>query len=166
MTGFKSANPGEYPCGSGFQPRSQNIAAGSRSHEQPYKGCCLSAVVGIRQVKTMSVKNLIAVLAVMAFIPAATMALGKHVGPVAADNMFSGNPIYDAREQAFIVLAQNDEGNPEENEKAESASVPGESESAADDDKKPSEAESKPLKPFVPSEQIAGEQAVDFPADI
>ena len=46
------------------------------------------------------------------------------------------------------------------------AAATGESDAAKDDDKKTPEAGSKPLKPFVPSEQIAGEQAVDFPADI
>lgn len=106
-------------------------------------------------------------MAVLIFIPGATIAFGARIDFAVPDKIFPDNPIFDdAKEQVAIVMAQNDERTAEETEKAESGSETGESESATDDDQKSSGAESKPLKPFVPSEQIAGEQAVDFPADI
>ena len=111
-------------------------------------------------------KKLIAALAALIFIPVTTMAIGKHVDVVPQKKLFSDKPIFDAKEEASITLAQNDKRNQEESEKAESDSETDESGVATDDDKQSSEDESKPLKPFVPSEQIAGEQAVDFPADI
>jgi hypothetical protein len=40
------------------------------------------------------------------------------------------------------------------------------SESTRNSSKKSDDAAAKPLKPFVPSEEIAAEQAVDFPVDI
>ena len=111
-------------------------------------------------------KKLITALVALIVIPSATMAIGKHINSVTSHKMFSDNLLFDAREQASIVLAQNDKGAPEENENTESGSSANESDGAAEDDKKSPEAESKSPKPFVPSEQIAGEQAVDFPADI
>ena len=69
-----------------------------------------------------------------------------------------------------IYLAQN------EPEAAESESQPTNenkeqsTESGAEDKEKSGniskEAETKPIKPFKPSEEIAAEQAVDFPVDI
>lgn len=47
------------------------------------------------------------------------------------------------------------------NEAQESAS-----ESGTDKNEQSADTKSKPLKPFVPSEEIAAEQAVDFPVDI
>ena len=112
-------------------------------------------------------KILITALAALMFIPGTTTAaIGRRLDSVAPFNMFSDNPVCDAAKQAFIVLAQNDKRTSEENGKTESEPATGESEAAAADDKKTSDAESKPPAPFVPSEQIAGEQAVDFPADI
>ena len=114
----------------------------------------------------MHSKILIAALAALMFSTGATMAIGKGDNSVAPGNILSDGLIFDAKEQASIVLAQNDKRTSEQNDQTESDSATGKSDEAEDDDKKSSEAESKPLKPFVPSEQIAGEQAVDFPADI
>lgn len=79
-------------------------------------------------------------------------------------------PDFGTTDLESTFLAQNDNG---ENETAES-SKPGseakgseaESKQADDDKSKSSKAKSKPLKPFVPSEKIPGDQAVDFPVDI
>ena len=114
----------------------------------------------------MHSKKLIAALAALIIIPVAAVSFGERIDFAAPDKIFFNNPIFDANEQASIVSAQNDKNTTEDSEKTESEAVTGESEAAAEGDKKSSEAESKPLKPFVPSEQIAGEQAVDFPADI
>jgi hypothetical protein len=65
-------------------------------------------------------------------------------------------------EQPF--WAQNDTGDSEKTESPKSNTGTKESESAEDD--KSENSKSKPLKPFVPSEKIPGEQAVDFPVDI
>ena len=111
-------------------------------------------------------KILIAALAALMFSTVATMAIGKRANSVAPGNILSDGLIFDAKGQTSVVLAQNDESTSEESDQTESDSATGKADEAADDDKKSSEAESKPLKPFVPSEQIAGEQAVDFPADI
>ena len=110
--------------------------------------------------------KLIAVLLALIFIPCAAMAIERHLDSADLGTLFSDNPIFDAKEQSSSILAQNDKSAAPESEKAESEPVTGESEATAEDDKKSSEAESTPPKPFVPSEQIAGEQAVDFPADI
>ena len=62
------------------------------------------------------------------------------------------------------LWAQNDTG---ENEKAESSEPDaGTKESESTEDDKGKTTKSKPLKPFVPSEKIPGEQAVDVPVDI
>jgi hypothetical protein len=72
--------------------------------------------------------------------------------------------------QNSIFMADNDNGTSEDKEKTTSGSETKgsepESEPAADDKNKSSNAMSKPLEPFVPSEKIPGEQAVDFPVDI
>ena len=111
-------------------------------------------------------KILIAALAALMFSTVATMAIGKRLDSVAPENIFSDSPIFDAKEQASMFLAQNDKSTSQESEETGSGPATSKSDGAVEDDKKSSEAESKPLKPFVPSEQIAGEQAVDFPADI
>ena len=108
----------------------------------------------------------IAALAALIWIPGATMAGEKPFDSFAPKNIFANNPIFDAKPQASMVLAQSDKSTPEDSEKAESESATRESEAVEAENKKLSEDESKPLKPFVPSEQIAGDQAVDFPADI
>ena len=60
--------------------------------------------------------------------------------------------------------AQNDIG---ENEKSDSSKTDTDTnKTASTDDDKDKASETKPLKPFIPSEKIPGEQAVDFPVDI
>ena len=114
----------------------------------------------------MFCKKPIAALAALIFFVGASMAIGKGVDSVIRYDINSDNPIFDLEELSSILLAQNDKSTSQESEESKSESATGESDAAADDDKKSSETESKPLKPFVPSEQIPGEQAVDFPADI
>ena len=72
--------------------------------------------------------------------------------------------------QKPIMLAENEENTA--GDKAQTATgikdQASEPESGLATDKKDSSAKSKtaPLKPFKPSEEIAAEQAVDFPVDI
>ena len=60
-------------------------------------------------------------------------------------------------------LDENDEKEPIGSGNIESEP---ETKSSREDKEKGSSVKSKPLKPFVPSEKIPGEQAVDFPVDI
>jgi hypothetical protein len=68
-----------------------------------------------------------------------------------------------------IVLAQQPtppsekEKKPNEGEKDRAATA---GETAAEKGKNSSDEKTKSIKPFVPSEEIAAEQAVDFPSDI
>jgi hypothetical protein len=105
-------------------------------------------------------------IAALIFILGAQMAMGKRVDGTAAYKGFSASLIFFTVNEESIVLAQNDKTASEDSEKSISGSETDESEAAADDEKKSSEAESKILKPFVPSEKIPGDQAVDFPVDI
>ena len=62
-----------------------------------------------------------------------------------------------------IVVAENDSQSTNENKDQAPSS------DRADRDKNgknPDDVETKPIKPFKPSEEIAAEQAVDFPVDI
>ena len=111
-------------------------------------------------------KKLIAALAMLIFIMDPAMAMGQQVDTSDPYNGFSNNSNIGAEKRVSIVLAQNDKAAVDEGEKSESEPQTSESEAADDDKKKSSDTESKPLDPFVPSERIAGEQAVDFPADI
>jgi hypothetical protein len=69
-----------------------------------------------------------------------------------------------------ITLAQNTAEPSGEDDQAtiESENTSPESSSSTQkgSDAKPAEAETKPIRPFKPSEEIAAEQAVDFPWDI
>ena len=111
-------------------------------------------------------KKLIAALAALIFILGAQMATGKRVDGKATYKVFSVSPFFFTVNEDSIVLAQNDKTASEDSEKSISGSETDRSEAAAEDEEKSSNAESKPLKPFVPSEKIPGEQAVDFPVDI
>jgi hypothetical protein len=115
-------------------------------------------------------KKLIAVTAASIFlmgVPVAlsmrSNALDESHGPA---NMQGSNSL----KQNSIVLAANENYKPDDAEKAASGSgskgSETESKPATDDKNKSSNAKSKPLKPFVPSEKIPGDQAVDFPVDI
>ena len=98
------------------------------------------------------------------------LAMGKRVDAPALENDFSENPTFGAEKVGSIVFAQNDNSTPDDETKTTSGSETSESKPesvpAEDEKNKSSKAESKPLKPFVPSEKIPGEQAVDFPVDI
>ena len=111
-------------------------------------------------------KKLIAVMVVLTFILVAPMAMGKCVNAPATDKELSECPAFFVESREPIVLAQNDDATAGEGKKSKSESETSESEPAADDKNKSSNAVSKPLEPFVPSEKIPGEQAVDFPVDI
>jgi hypothetical protein len=117
-----------------------------------------------------TINKLIAVTAVLILGLCPPLAMGKRVDAPALENNFSENPTFGAEKEGSIVFTQNDHSTPDDEAKTASGSDTTESkpESApANDDKnKSSKAESKPLKPFVPSEKIPGEQAVDFPVDI
>jgi hypothetical protein len=72
--------------------------------------------------------------------------------------------------QESIVLAANDNNKPDDTEKAasgsESKGSETESKPTVEGKEKSSKTKPRPLKPFVPSERIPGDQAVDFPVDI
>ena len=114
----------------------------------------------------MFAKKIITMLAVLVFSFFASLAVGKGVPFRATDIERSVGTALGTLNLASIVLAQNDKTAPDENGKSQSGSETDESEPAADDKNKSSNAKSKPLKPFVPSEKIPGDQAVDFPVDI
>jgi len=111
-------------------------------------------------------KKLIAALAALIFILSAQMAMGKRVDGTATYKGLSAIPNFFTVNEEATLLAQNDKTDPDDNEKSQSESETDKSEAAADDKNKSSDAKSKPLKPFVPSEKIPGDQAVDFPVDI
>ena len=95
-----------------------------------------------------------------------SQALGKGANFPAMDSGYPEGPPFGTLNRASIVLAQNEKTASEDSETSPSGSEASESEATADDEKKPSGEASKPLKPFVPSEKIPGDQAVDFPVDI
>ncbi len=72
--------------------------------------------------------------------------------------------------QKPIMLAQNEESTAADKDRTETGTKDrgSEAESGSATDHKDPSAKSKtaPLKPFKPSEEIAAEQAVDFPVDI
>ena len=105
-------------------------------------------------------------MAALIFILGAQSAVGKRVDGTTAYRGLSASPNFFIAGEASIVLAQNDKTGSEDSKKSTSGSETEESEAAADEKNKPSETKSKPLKPFVPSEKIPGEHAVDFPVDI
>ena len=81
-------------------------------------------------------------------------------------NMQGSNPL----KQNSIVLAANDNNRPDDTEKATSGSETKgseiESKTTVEGKEKSSNTKPRPLKPFVPSEKIPGDQVVDFPVDI
>jgi hypothetical protein len=111
-------------------------------------------------------KKLIAALAALIFILGAQMAMGKPVDGTVTYRGVSVSPFFFTVNEDSIVLAQNDKTVSENSEKSPSGSETDGSETAADDEKQSSEDKAKPLEPFVPSEKIPGDQAVDFPVDI
>ncbi len=140
-----------------------------------YRQChdCLfgSGLAGLGSVYNMmwGIK-FVAVMAVVILGLFSPMAMGKHVEIPSSENDYLEDPTFGAEKEGSIVLAQNDKSTSEDQGKAAPGSSTTESkpesEPADDAKKEPSTAESKPLQPFVPSEKIPGEQAVDFPVDI
>lgn len=108
----------------------------------------------------------IVVTIVLIFMVIALPAVGRLVELPAADSdrkeVAAMGTIYAG--QTF--WAQNDIGENEKTESSNSDTEAPKTEPADDDKGKSSESKSKPLKPFIPSEKIPGEQAVDFPVDI
>ncbi|MGB5746931.1 MAG: hypothetical protein WBM69_08115 [Desulfobacterales bacterium] len=118
----------------------------------------------------VTISKLIAVTAASILLMSAPVASGMRA--MGLDESSGQADIQGSKplKQNSIVLAENDDNTSDDKEKTSSGSEtkgsePG-SEPAADDKNKSSNATSKPLKPFVPSEKIPGEQAVDFPVDI
>ena len=117
----------------------------------------------------MFAKKLIAVLAALIFSFSASLALGKHVNFPATDIEHPEGRVFGALNLEPNILAQNNSTAPDDNEKSKSGTEAKGSEAEserAEDEKESSQPKSKPLKPFVPSEKIPGDQAVDFPVDI
>ena len=103
----------------------------------------------------------------------APMVLGKHANTKFTNHAYSESVIFGTIYQESNLLVQNDKSAPDDSDDqtktsagSETKGVASESEPATDDKKKSPNVKSKPLKPFVPSEKIPGEQAVDFPVDI
>ncbi len=112
----------------------------------------------------------ISALAVSLFIITAPMAQGmSKIAPVKNPVRTETMPITSVRQKPF-VLVENEENSA--GDKAQTATAikdqVSDPESGPGTDKKDPSAKSKtaPLKPFKPSEEIAAEQAVDFPVDI
>ena len=110
-------------------------------------------------------KKLIAALVGLIVGFCASLALAQHIQFPTAGISLPEDSAFSNLNSLSIVLAQNDNTAAEDDEKSKTESEPTESESAAGE-KKSSDEASKPLAPFVPSEKIPGDQAVDFPVDI
>ena len=112
----------------------------------------------------------ISTLAVSLFIITAPMAQGmSKIAPVKNPVRTETMPSTSVRQKPF-VLAENEENTAEERAQTATGTKDRESEpeSGPETDNKEQSPQSKtaPLKPFRPSEEIAAEQAVDFPVDI
>jgi len=105
-------------------------------------------------------------MAALIFILGAQMAMGKRVDDPATYKGLSASPNFFTVNEETTVLVQNDKTASEDSDKSISGPETDESEAAAEDEQKSSEDKAKPLEPFVPSEKIPGDQAVDFPVDI
>jgi len=114
-------------------------------------------------------KNIFAITGLLFLMSApAALAWIPHSSNIPAERTKSLQPFELSRQS--IVVAENEPGaaesggqpaNENENQASDSGTAEGEK-SGNDSD----EAATKPLKPFKPSEEIAAEQAVDFPVDI
>ena len=117
-----------------------------------------------------TISKLIAVTAASILLMSASVASEMRAIRLDEFSGLANTPSSNTLKPNSIVLAQNDKSTPEDKEKTTSGSETNdsgpESETANDDKNKSSNAKSKPLKPFVPSEKIPGDQAVDFPVDI
>ena len=112
----------------------------------------------------------IATLAISMFIMMAPMTQGMVPIVPGADTDRAEIMPSTTVSQNQILLAQNEVNTAEDNAQGPTGvnDPVSEPESGPETDSKDSSAKSKtnPLKPFNPSEEIAAEQAVDFPVDI
>jgi hypothetical protein len=67
---------------------------------------------------------------------------------------------------SWIALNENSGNHPDRRKEADSDADSKKREPTPDPSGRSGQAKSKPLAPFVPSEKISADQAVDFPADI
>ena len=109
-------------------------------------------------------------LTISLFIMTAPMAQGMHsLAPGETPERTEIMPSTTVRQKP-MVLAENEENAAEEKAQTATGTKGRESEpeSGPETDPKQQSTQSKtvPLKPFRPSEEIAAEQAVDFPVDI
>jgi len=103
---------------------------------------------------------------ILIFSVCAPPVMGRLGDSPDADSGQLKGPAFGAIYPDHVFWAQNDTGENEKTEGSKSDAETKKSESTDDDKGKTSKSKSKPLKPFVPSEKIPGEQAVDFPVDI
>ena len=108
--------------------------------------------------------KIIVVSIVMILGLSALPAIGRLVELPAADTAQLKFTVCGILDLEPTFWAQNDTGENEKSESSKTDTDTKKTESADDDKDKASK--SKPLKPFIPSEKIPGEQAVDFPVDI
>ena len=129
-----------------------------------------SGSAGLGVYRIMYGKKLIAAMAAWIFLTSVPVALGMRSialdeSPGLTDKQGS-SPL----KQNSILLAANDNNKPGDTEKAasgsESKGSETESKPTVESKEKSSKTKPRPLKPFVPSEKIPGDQAVDFPVDI
>jgi hypothetical protein len=117
-----------------------------------------------------TLNKLISTLAVAIFIMTAPMAQGMCPlapgAPPARRAVTASTTVW----QKPIVLAQNQENTAGDKDQTATGTKDRVSEtksgSATDHKDPPAKSKTAPLKPFKPSEEIAAEQAVDFPVDI
>jgi len=99
-----------------------------------------------------------------------SMATASRDFAPAAVKHISENTILSFEKPGSNIFAQNDKSTSESQENSTSGSNNAESakesKPAENTGNESSTEESKEVKPFVPSEEIPGEQAVDFPVDI
>jgi hypothetical protein len=109
-------------------------------------------------------------LILLVFTTGAPPAVGKifHVPDIATVGAASHGTLKLKRNS--IVVAQN-EPDPDEGKNKPAVDTENQASGSGNENtenrrKNPDEEKPEPLKPFVPSEEIAAEQAVDFPSDI
>ena len=111
-------------------------------------------------------KKLIAVMAALIFSFSVSLAVAKGAPFRATAIGRPEGPAFGTLNLESKILVQNDKTASEDSDKSISGPETDESEATAEDEQKSSEDKAKPLEPFVPSEKIPGDQAVDFPVDI
>jgi hypothetical protein len=117
-----------------------------------------------------TISRIIAVTAASIFFMGVPVALGMRSNALAESPAPADRQGSSPLKQNSIVLAANDNNKPDDAEKAASGSgskgSETESKPTVEGQEKSSKTKPRPLKPFVPSEKIPADQAVDFPVDI